>query len=96
MDIWIRVIQESQWGDDMWQRVHSHLTHLGPTGGMGREGEKERKERKRRESLEKRSSTFSLNFSTIGPMVSSETRDKVIPRDRSFAPRPESRSFDKL
>ena len=49
--------------------VHSHLTHLGPTGGMGREG-KEREKREKEESFSKRSFTFSLSFSAIGPSVS--------------------------
>ena len=67
---------------------------MNQTGGMG-EGKKGEK-RERRESPKERSSTFSLNFLAIGPTVFGEARDKVLPRDRSFALRPESRSFDKL
>ena len=58
----------------------------------GERGEK----RERRESPREISSTFSLNFPAIGPTVSGDARDKVLPRSRSFASRPELRSFDKL
>ena len=62
---------------------------------MGWEKGKKEKIEKEERALE-RESTFSLNFLAIGPTVSGEAKDKVLPRDRSFAPRLESRNFDKL
>ena len=77
----------------MWQRWHPTLTHLGPTGGMGREGRREKG--RKRESFRERSSTLSLIFLAIGPMVYGGARGKVHPRGKTFSSRPESRSFDK-
>ena len=60
--------------------------------GRGEEKEKQRE----RESFREGSSIFSLNFPTIGLVVSSGARGKVYPHGKSFASRLESRSFDKL
>ena len=70
----------------------SHLTK--PVGE--KEKKKERKKRKRKRELIERSSTFSLNFPVIEPAVSGRAKGKVHPHGKSFAPRPESKSFDKL
>ena len=66
-------------------------TSLGERGGTNR-GIGERKEWDFRE----RSSTFSLEFPTIGPSVSDETRSKVAPHDKGYAWVPILGSFDKL
>ena len=43
-----------------------------------------------------RSSTFSLEFPTIGPVAGSGARERVDPHSESFASRPVLGSFDKL
>ena len=43
-----------------------------------------------------RSSTFSLEFPTIGPVARSGARGRVDPHSESFASRPYLESFDKL
>ena len=48
---------------------------------LGRKGKRGRK----RESFRERDSTFSLNFPTIGPTVSSGARGRVQPYDKGFA-----------
>ena len=96
MDIWIRVIQESQWGDDTWQRGTLPLDSSWTYGWDGERREKKREKKEKKESFRKRSSTFSLSFLAIRPVVSGEARGKVHPRSKSFAPRLESRSFDKF
>ena len=50
-------------------------------------GNKNRKKEKgiKRESFRERDSTFSLNFPTIGPAVSSGARGRVQPHDKGFA-----------
>ena len=65
-------------------------SHLTQTSG----GEKEK--RKEEESFGERSSTFSLVFLAIGPMVSGGTRGKSHPYGKSLASRQKSRSFYKL
>ena len=69
----------------MWQQVLSNLTHLGPTDGMGRVGGKREKGRKEGESFKERSSTFSLNFSAIGPAVLGGARRITHPHFKGFA-----------
>ena len=72
-------------------------TQLDPTGlDGGREREnRERKERgKRKENSRVRSSHFSLDFPTIGPAASCETRGKVDPHYKSYAWVPILWSFD--
>ena len=62
---------------------------------MGEEREKKEKERKERDFRE-RSSTFSLDFSVIGPANSGEARSKVGPHFKSYAWVLVLGSFDKL
>ena len=63
----------------------------------GGEGGKRREKRKRNEeSFRERSSTFSLVFTVIGLAILGRARGKAHPRDKSFASRPESGSFEKL
>ena len=63
---------------------HSHLIMFNQTGWerkkKKREKEREGKGRRSRE----RSSTFSLDFPTIGLSVPNEARGKVLPRGKSF------------
>ena len=54
------------------------------------------KERGKVWDFRERSSTFSLEFSTIGPVAGSGARGRVDPHSESFASRPDSGSFDKL
>ena len=79
----------------MARGVLSHLTNLDPTGLGGEKGEKE-KEREKGRDFRKRGSTFSLNFSVIGPSNSGETRGKVGPHCKSYAWVSLLWSFDKL
>ena len=59
------------------KRVDKLLTHLRPNRGMGEEGGAEKKRGFKKESLRARDSTFSLNFSNIGPAVSSGARERI-------------------
>ena len=74
------------------------LTQLDPTGldgGKKREN-RERKERgKIKENYRVRSSHSSLDFPTIGPVASSETRGKVDPHCKSYTWVPILWSFEK-
>ena len=63
----------------------------GKTDPVGRGGKRGRE----RESFRERDSTFSLNFPTIGTLVSSRARGRVQPHGKGFASRPELGSFDK-
>ena len=56
---------------------------LDPTGLGGKKRERERKREKEREFRE-RGSTFSLDFSVIGPSNLGETRGKVDPHYKSY------------
>ena len=57
--------------------------NLTQPNGMGkREGK--RKGKKEEKVFRERVSNFSLNFSTIGPAVSGETRSKVDPHCKSY------------
>ena len=60
----------------------------------------EEKEIRKREGkcgiFRERSSTFSLNFPTIGPVSESGARGRVDPHSESFVSRPVLGSFDKL
>ena len=80
------------------KRGHSPLTHLEPNrwDGKGREGERKGREKEGEKKFRERSSTFSLNFPTIKPLVSGRAIDKVLPRSESFKLRLETRSFNKL
>ena len=64
--------------------------------GWERGGRKKEKKEKEKGELRERSSTFSLDFPAIRPAVSGGAIGKVHIRDKIFAPRPESRSFDKI
>ena len=75
MDKVIKEIQESQCESDTWHDEDIPLDLLDQTDGEGEKGE--------RRGSKKRSSTFSLDFPTIGPPVSSEAREKVLPHDKS-------------
>ena len=68
------------------------LTYLDPTGLGGKKRERGRKREKEREFRE-RGSTFSLDFSTIGPSNSGETRAKVDPHCKNYASVQVLRSF---
>ena len=62
------------------------LTHLRPTVGWGeRRREKNKKGDLKRRVGEKKDSTFSLNFSEIGTVVSSGARGRVQPHGKGFA-----------
>ena len=60
------------------------------------EDEREREKEKEKKKFRERSSTFSLNFSVIGPSVFDGVRDKVLPRSKSFKRKLETGSFDKF
>ena len=63
----------------------SHLTSIF-SQPVGREkGEEKGKPDLKRETFRERDSTFSLNFSTIGPAVSSRARGRVHPHGKGFA-----------
>ena len=53
--------------------------------GKGKKKKRGRKRESYRESYRERDSTFSLNFPTIGPTVSSGARGRVQPYDKGFA-----------
>ena len=67
--------------------------------GLGGKEEREREQTEERGKVwEFRdiSSTFSLEFPTIGPASSDEVRSKVAPHDKDYTCVPVSGSFDKL
>ena len=64
--------------------------------GEGEGGKRREKRKRNEESFRERSSTFSLVFPAIVPVVSGGARGKVHPRGKRFTLRPESGSFDKL
>ena len=68
--------------------------------GWERRGGRERKTKRERERKERdfgeRSSTFSLEFPAIGPLVSCEARIKVAPHDKGYTWVPVLWSFNKL
>ena len=64
--------------------------------GKEREGDQPRKGDREREGFRERSSTFSLEFSAIGPASSDEARSKVAPHGKDYTWVPISGSFDKL
>ena len=61
------------------------LDQVGPNFDGGEENWRERKIGKKREEGGERSSTFSLDFSAIGPLVWVGVRGKVGPRIESYA-----------
>ena len=68
------------------KREDKPLTHLRPNCGVGEEGrQKNKKGDLKRESFGERDSTFSLNFSEIGTVVSSGARGRVQPHGKGFA-----------
>ena len=81
----------------MWHERTSPLDPSSPNWiGWGKEREIERgkrEERERRDSRE-RISTLSLDFPTIGPLVSGEARSKVAPHGKSHTWVPVLWSFD--
>ena len=94
MDKGIRCTLRSQWEVDTWQvRGHQVDPYLLPTGLGGKKRKKERKKEKER-SFRERSSTFSLDFSMIGPLNSGKTRGKVDPHCKSYMWVPVLWSFD--
>ena len=67
--------------------------------GLGGKEEREREKTeidREREGFRERSSTFSLNFPTIGPVSSKEARSKVALYGKDYAWVLVLRSFDKL
>ena len=62
----------------------------------GREGKTKREKERKERDFRERSSTFSLEFSAIGPSVSSETRSKVAPHGKGYTWVLVLWSFDKL
>ena len=70
----------------MWQESTSHLTCWTKQSGGGKKNGKERKGKmgKKEEEVGERSSTFFLDFSTIGPSVQVGARDKVGPHIESY------------
>ena len=85
MDKRIRKILRANEKLDMWQVRGQALSPSLTKQWDGRK-EKSRKGRGReRKSLRERDSTFSLNFSTIGPTVSSGARGRVHPHSKGFA-----------
>ena len=88
----------------MWQRKVGGTSHFNQVGTIRwREGEmRERKRKKNREKKRKkkkigvRSSTFSLGFTEIGPLVFIGARDKIYLRDESSMWVQESGVFAKL
>ena len=65
-------------------------------GGKERKMEREKKEERERSDSRERNSTFSLNFSAIGPTNSCKARSKVGIRYKGYAWAPVLRSFDEL
>ena len=83
MDKGIRCNLRSQWELDTWQvRGHQVYPYLLPIGLGGKKRKIERKREKERDFRE-RSSTFSLDFSAIGPSNSDKTRGEVDPHCNS-------------
>ena len=85
-------IQATKWWLDMWHERTSPLDQVLPTG-FGRRKE-ERNERGKEEETRERESTFSLDFSVIGPSDLDETRSKVGLCGKGYAGVPVLRSFD--
>ena len=79
MDKWIRKSKGTNEVITCGMRGHSHLTHFGQTSWEREEREEEKEKKRERESFRKRISTLSLNFPTIGPVVSGGARGKVYP-----------------
>ena len=52
---------------------------------MGEKRERKERGKRKEESFRERSSTFSLEFSVIGPVNSGEVRSKVGPHCKSYA-----------
>ena len=73
--------------------------NLDQSGLGGKEREKEtnrEREIEKERVFRERGSTFSLSFSTIGPVSGSGARGRVDPHNESFASRLVLGSFDKL
>ena len=82
----------------MWQVKRQVLFQLLPTeldGGKEREIERDKKEERERRDSRERSSTFSLDFSAIGPTNSGGARGKVGLRCKGYMWVPFLWSFDK-
>ena len=73
-------IQATKWWLDMWHERTSPLDQVLPTGFGRRKGERNEEEEAR-----ERESTFSLDFSVIGPSDLDETRSKVGLRGKGYA-----------
>ena len=70
---------------DKW---HEGTSSLDPTDLMGEKRgkiEREKKEERERRNSRERDSTFSLDFSVIGPSTSGKTKGKVDPHCKSYA-----------
>ena len=76
----------------MWHERTSPLYQVLPTGFGRRKGE--RNEGEEEEEARERESTFSLDFSEIGPSDLDETRSKVGLRGKGYACVPVLWSFD--
>ena len=72
-------IQANQW----WHERTSPLDPSSPNRFW--EKEKERERERKEEDFRERESTFSLDFSAIGPSNPGETRGKVDPRGKGYA-----------
>ena len=83
-------IQPNQWWLDMWHERTSPLDPSSPNRFWEKEKEKEKKE----SFYKERVSTFSLNFSVIGPSDPGEPRGKVDSHCKSYAWIPVLWSFD--
>ena len=85
MDKRIREILRADEKLDMWQ-VKGQALSPSWTKQLDGRREKSIKERgRKRESFRERDSTFSLNFTTIGPAVSDGARGRVQPHGKGFA-----------
>ena len=62
----------------------SHLTHIFSQPVWEGKREKDLERERKEEDYRERESTFSLDFSVIGPSNSSETRGKVDPHCKSY------------
>ena len=81
----------------MWHERTSPLYPSSPNRigwGKEREIEREKKEERERRDSRERSSTFSLEFPTIGQSIFSEARSKVAPHDKSYVWAPVLWSFN--
>ena len=96
MDKWIECNPKSHLEVDKWQEREDNSLDPCLTNRLGEGEQTERREGRRRGFERERESTFSLDFSAIGPLNSHETIGKVDPHYKSYAWVPVLWSFDKL